>query len=78
MLQYVLCVGLLKMPNCSVSLAAYFIALFVLFYDDCWELWAAFQLVEALDDIGYYKNIRAVDITYHGSSTDCSIVSDFY
>ena len=76
--QYVLCVGLLKLPNCSMSLATYFIALFVLFYGDCWELWAAFQHVEALGDIGYYKSIRAVDITYHSSSADCSRVSDFY
>ena len=53
------------MPNYSMSLAAYFISLFVLSYGDCLELWAAIQHVEALGDIGYYKNIRTVDITYY-------------
>ena len=53
------------MPNYSMSLAAYFISLFVLSYGDCLELWAAIQHVEALGDIGYYKNICTVDITYY-------------
>ena len=41
-------------PMCrSIILAAYFIALFVLSYGDCFELWAAIQHVKALGDIGY-------------------------
>lgn len=78
MLQYVHCVGVLKMLSYSMSLAAYFMVLFELSYDDCWELWAVIQHVEVLGDIGYYKNIRAVDTTYRSLPTDCSGVSGFY
>ena len=67
-----------EMPNNSMSLAAYFIALFVLSYGECLELWAAIQHVKALGDIGYYKNIRPVNITYHSLFVDCSKVGDFY
>ena len=50
----------------------------LLSYDDLWELWAAIQHVEALGDIGYYKNICTVDIAYHTLSMDCSRMNDVY